>query len=280
VRRETASHKRRRGKAATSVAAEPAWETPPEFVKARRDEVHVWRACLDVQSSHVQRLALMLSADERERAERFRFQRHRDHFVAARVFLRILIGQYLQKEPDQIQFSYNPYGKPYLAQEGNHTPSFNLSHSEGLALYAVTRDREIGVDVEHVSERVDTDEVAQHHFSPSEIASIRALPQSLRQRAFFTCWTRKEAYLKAQGNGLSAALDSFSVSLKPAEPPALLNVQNDSEESSRWSFLAIDPDPGYVAAVAVEGRSPLLRCWEFPSEMQDLSVLQRNDPAA
>lgn len=266
MRRETASHKRRRGKAATSVAAEPAWETPPEFVKAWRDEVHVWRACLDVQSSHVQRLALMLSADERERAERFRFQRHRDHFVAARVFLRILIGQYLQKEPDQIQFSYNPYGKPYLAQEGNHAPSFNLSHSEGLALYAVTRDREIGVDVEHISKQIEVDSIAERFFSSREVAAFRSLPQRLRRQAFFTCWTRKEAYIKAKGEGLSTPLDKFSVSLSPGEPAMLVDVQVDPKEVSRWSLSELNPDPRYVAALAVEGHDWMLRCWELTAD--------------
>jgi 4'-phosphopantetheinyl transferase len=248
------------------------WETPLELVGLDPDEVHVWRGSLDVAPERIQSLSRTLSADERERAERFHFLRDRSRFVAGRGLLRILLGRYLQMPPDQLRFGYNSYGKPFLTNEDTFV-LFNLSHSGALALYAVTCGREIGIDVECVGEDVDIAGLGARFFSSSEIAALDSLPADQKQRAFFACWTRKEAYIKARGEGLSAALDSFSVSLKPAEPPALLNVQNDSEESSRWSFLAIDPDPGYVAAVAVEGRSPLLRCWEFPSEMQDIFVL-------
>jgi 4'-phosphopantetheinyl transferase len=256
------------------------WRTAPGVVEAQSNEVHVWRAFPDVLASCLEGLIQILSDDERERAARFYFERDRSRFIVTRAFLRILIGRYLQKAPCEIQFIYGSNGKPFVAGEKQAPLRFNLSHSHGLALYAVTRGREIGVDLECINETMNVEAIAERFFSAHEVAALKSLPQYDKQRAFFACWTRKEAYIKARGERLSVSLGGFTVSLKPAEPPALLNVQNDSEESSRWSFLAIDPDPGYVAAVAVEGRSPLLRCWEFPSEMQDLSVLQRNDPAA
>jgi 4'-phosphopantetheinyl transferase len=238
------------------------WETPLELVGLDPDEVHVWRASLDVAPERLQTLSRTLSADERERAERFHFLRDRNRFVAARGLLRILLGRYLQMPPDQLRFGYNSYGKPFLANEDTFV-RFNLSHSGVLALYAVTRGHEIGVDVEYVSEDVDTAGLGERFFSTREVAALNSLPAYQKQRAFFACWTRKEAYIKARGEGLSAALDSFSVSLKPAEPPALLNVENDPQEISRWCFQEIHPDPRYAAAVAVEGRNLLFRCLEF-----------------
>ncbi len=261
-------HKWRRANAAMSIAAEPVWGTPPDFVEARHDEVHVWRAFLDVVPSCIHKLSQVLSVDERERAERFRFQRDRRDFIVARALLRILLGHYLQREPDRIQFSYGSYGKPFLVGEDLHALRFNLSHSDGLVVYAVARGREIGIDLERISERVDTDDVAKHYFSPNEVAALRALPQSLQSRAFFSCWTRKESYLKAQGDGLSVALDSFSVSLSPDEPASLLSVKGDPGEISRWSLLELDPDAGYVAALTVEGHNWLPRYWQLPARMK------------
>jgi 4'-phosphopantetheinyl transferase len=238
------------------------WETPLELVGVDPDEVHVWRASLDVAPERIQSLGRTLSADERERAERFHFLRDRNRFVAGRGLLRILLGRYLQMPPDQLRFGYNSYGKPFLTNEDTFV-LFNLSHSGALALYAVTCGREIGIDVEYVSEDVDIAGLGARFFSTSEVAVLNSLPADQKQRAFFACWTRKEAYIKARGEGLSAALDSFSVSLNPAEPPELLNVENDPQEISRWCFQDIHADSRYAAAVAVEGRNLLFRCLEI-----------------
>lgn len=267
-----------------SGAANASWQTAPEFVEARDDEVHIWRAVLDVLPSHVENLRPILSNDERERAARFHFERDRSRFIVARAFLRILIGRYLQKTPSEIQFSYGANGKPFLDAEGDAHLRFNLSHSGGMVLYAVTRGREIGIDLECVNETMKVEAIAGRFFSAREVAGLKSLPQHEKQRAFYACWTRKEAYIKALGEGLSVSLDGFSVSLKPDEPPALLDVQGDPQESSRWRFLEIDPDPRYVAAVAVESRSPLLRCWQFPDTIQglpsSLEALRSLDPLA
>jgi 4'-phosphopantetheinyl transferase len=250
------------------IVRDPVWKNPPEFIESPDDEVHVWRASLDLARWDVDDLHRLLSADERERAGRFRFERDRDHFIVGRARLRILLGRYLGKEPGQFEFTYNSYGKPFLADEKRL--SFNLSHSHGLALYAIARGRQVGIDLEQISERVCIEEVARSYFSPTEVAAIRALPEKLRRRAFFNCWTRKEAYLKAQGNGLSITLDSFSVSLNPGEPAALLDVQTNPEETARWSLMELRPDPRYAAALAVEGRNWGLKCWELTADIQKL----------
>jgi len=247
------------------------WETPLELVGLDPDKVHVWRASLDVAPERIQSLSRTLSADERERAERFHFLRDRNRFVAGRGLLRILLGRYLEMAPDQLRFGYNSHGKPFLANEDTFV-RFNLSHSGALALYAVTCGREIGIDVEYVSEDVDIAGLGARFFSTSEVAALNSLPADQKQRAFFACWTRKEAYIKARGEGLSVALDGFSVSLSPHEPVALLEVQDNPEESSRWALIELDPGPRYAGALAVEGHDWRLKCWESTGNIQDLAT--------
>ena len=141
---------------------------------------------------------------------------------------------------------------------------FNLSHSHGKALYAVSRGREIGVDLEFIRGDLEAEQIAERFFSHSEIETLRALPLSLRKHAFFLCWTRKEAYIKARGEGLSLPLDQFDVSLIPGEPAALLSTQSDSDEALRWSLRNLTPASGYAAALATEGRDWTLSCWQWP----------------
>jgi 4'-phosphopantetheinyl transferase len=227
------------------------------------DEVHVWLASLDLEASRVKSLWRTLSADERERGLRFHFQRDREHFIVARGLLRVILGRYLNMKPSQIRFSYNRYGKPFLAGEGGGALRFNVSHSHRLALYAMTSGREIGIDLEHIRRVLDINEIAERFFSPREVAMLLALPEPLWSEAFFNCWTRKEAYIKAKGEGLSLPLDQFDVSLAPGEPAALLYTSDDSQEASRWSLQELAPSPGYVAALVVEGHDWQLKCWQW-----------------
>ena len=228
------------------------------------NEVHVWRASLDLTASHVQILQQTLAPDERARAERFYFQKDRAHFIVARGLLRVILGRYLDRPPDQLRFCYNSNGKPALAKEFNRdTLCFNLSHSHGLALFAVTRGRELGVDLERVRPHLADEQIAERFFSPREVAMLRALPTNMRTEAFFNCWTRKEAYIKARGEGLSFPLDQVDVSLAPGEPVALLSAKADPHEASRWSLQELAPGPSYAAALAVEGHDWRLRCWQW-----------------
>ena len=242
----------------------PSWETPPTQLILPRNAVHVWRASLHVSASCLRTLEGTLTADERDRAERFYFQKHREHFIAGRGLLRNILSRYLDKVPDQLRFCYNSYGKPALTEEtSTEGLCFNLSHSHGIALYALTRGREIGVDIEYFRPDVETEKLAERFFSPREAAVLRALPEHLRREGFFNCWTRKEAYIKAEGQGMSIPLSAFDVSLTPGEPAALLRSQNHPQETSRWSLQALNPDPGYAAALAVKGHDWKLKCWQW-----------------
>ena len=245
-----------------------SWRYPPERLALGDSDVHLWRASLDLTVEHIQALQRSLTPDEQVRADRFHFQRDRDRFIVARGVLRDILGRYLGVEPGHLRFRYSPFGKPALTQElGGEKLRFNLAHSNGLALYAVTRSREVGVDLEYVRAELADSEIAERFFSPREIASLGTVPRHLRKEAFFNCWTRKEAYVKARGVGLSLPLDQFDVSLIPGEPAALTTVVGDTQESGRWSLQEICPGPGYVAALAVEGASYRLKRWQWPANL-------------
>lgn len=241
------------------------WDPPSEKLSLPNDAVHVWRATLDQSASCRERFWQTLAEDERARADRFHFPRDREHFVVARGVLRAILARYLNTEPGRLSFCYSAYGKPALLKEASGDAlRFNLSHSHGLALYAVTRDRELGIDVEHLRPHLADRQIAERFFSPGEVAVLLALPQYQQREAFFHCWTRKEAYIKARGEGLSLPLDQFEVSLAPGEPAALLSTHANPSEASRWSMLELTPGPGYVGALAVEGHGWRLACWQWP----------------
>jgi 4'-phosphopantetheinyl transferase len=224
-------------------------------LRLNADEVHVWYATLDREASRMEAYRQALSPGELARADRFRFEEDRHHFIVARGLLRLILSRYLDVEPAQLRFCYGRYGKPALANGlGEGMLSFNLAHAEGLALYAVARGRQIGVDVEHIRADYPYQEVVERFFSWREQGVLRALPQRARCGAFFAGWTRKEAYLKARGEGLSLPLHEIEVTLAPREPALLLSVGGDAQEARRWALHELKPHPGYAAAVAVEGR--------------------------
>jgi 4'-phosphopantetheinyl transferase len=233
------------------------------------DEVHVWRATLDQTPTQIQSFLHNLAADEQARAERFYFEKDREHFIVARGVLRAILGCYLNRVPEGLSFCYSSHGKPALARESDgYAIRFSVSHSHGVALYAVTRGREVGIDVERIRSDLEVAEVAERFFSRREVAMLRTLPTEAQRQAFFRCWTRKEAYIKARGEGLSLPLDQFDVSLAPGEPAALLATQQDPSEASRWFLQELTPGPGYEAALAVEGHGWRLTCWQWPDPKQ------------
>jgi 4'-phosphopantetheinyl transferase len=202
-----------------------------------------------------------LSSDEKARANRFHFLRDRNSFVATRGVLRELLGRYVGRAPAGLRFDYGPQGKPSLGTESHeNTVQFNVSHSHGLALLAFARGRNLGVDVELIRPEFAADEIADRYFSPQEAMELRGLSPSLRVEAFFLCWTRKEAYIKARGEGLHIPLRSFHVSLTPGQPERL-----ESADSSHWNLHSVRPDPCYVGALVGEGRSWRLRYWDWNS---------------
>ncbi len=223
-------------------------------------EVHVWRASLEASSQRVQELSSLLAADERGRAERFHFERDRAHFIVARGLLRTLLGGYLGLEPEALLFGYGSYGKPHL--QAGHTSkelNFNVSHSHGMALLAFAWNRQLGVDIERIRPTVAGEGIAERFFSPHDVACLNALPAGLQAEGFFNCWTRKEAYIKARGEGLSLPLDQFDVSLVPGEPAALLATRIHPREVTRWSLADLEVGAGFKAALAVEGQGWTLR---------------------
>jgi 4'-phosphopantetheinyl transferase len=223
-------------------------------------DVDLWLARLDYPPTLLQNMAAALSADEVARADRFHFAQDRNRFIAARSLLRSIISRYLSCTSGEIRFAYQANGKPQLACPVSVTPNlrFNLSHSADAAVYAISRGNDVGVDIELIRPEVPWAEVAMSFFAPGEIARLYQLPAELRAVGFFNCWTRKEAYVKACGEGLSLPLDGFEVSLAPNEVPALLSA-HDPNELGRWNLFEISPPQGFAGALAIEGRPGRLR---------------------
>jgi 4'-phosphopantetheinyl transferase len=238
-------------------------DPPPDLAQAlARGEVHVWRVSLNQDGAALAVLAELLLHDERLRASRFHFRRDKDRFIAARGALRNILSRTAGLTPESIHFLYNSYGKPSLAGQVAEGLRFSVSHSHDVALIAVAQGREVGIDIEFVREDINANEIAGRFFSPSEASALRALPAHAIAIAFFDCWVRKEAFIKARGLGLSLSLQSFSVSIAPAEPSWLLS--EDESEVRRWSVVELPADEGYRAALALEGGVAELRflAWE------------------
>ena len=239
------------------------WNLPPLELTLSKSDVHVWRANLDQPAGLIQQLAEILSADEVRRAERFYFEQDRVRFIVGRGLLRTILSRYLGIAANQLQFCYSSRGKPDLVQKlGGDRLRFNLSHSQGLVLYAVTRDRAIGIDVEHIRPIAEADQIVKSFFSDYEKTVYHNLPPHQKQAAFFNCWTRKEAFIKAIGEGLSLPLDQFNVSLTPGEPARLLKIKGD-KASNQWSIQELTFDDNYASALVVEGNDWNLSCWEW-----------------
>ncbi|MBI5877499.1 MAG: 4'-phosphopantetheinyl transferase superfamily protein [Chloroflexi bacterium] len=231
------------------------WPAAPRDLRLAPGSVHVWRVALDGPLNAA--AANSLSSAERERAARFHFVRDRERYIAAHGALRAILARYLNADPAALVFAAGSYGKPYLVDQAL---SFSLSHSGEMALVGVALEHEVGVDVERVRAVADLAAVAARFFSLVELSVWRALPAPAQTVAFFACWTRKEAYMKARGEGFALPASSFDVSLAPGEPARLLAVQGDAAEAARWSLVALDAGAGYEAALAFAGPMPVIAC--------------------
>ena len=230
------------------------------------DQVHVWTASRDdATDAEVEGLRGLLTDEERRRADRFVSPLDRRRFAVGRGRLRVILGRYLDQDPESIRFAHNPQGKPSLE---SGPLRFNLAHSGSLVLFALTLGRELGVDIEAIRPDFGGEAIARRFFAPGEVASLLSLPPGDRTLAFFQGWTRKEAYIKAQGQGLSMPLDEFEVEIRPGCPARLVATRPDPLEAARWTLieLPMPTHPGYVAALCVRGQGWTLKRGDWSDE--------------
>jgi 4'-phosphopantetheinyl transferase len=243
------------------------WTSTVHPVVIDPDEVYVWLLCLNDPHATT-RLYPILSAEEKQRAAQFRFDRDRDRFIVARGGLRLILGWCLDLPPYELTFAYSAYGKPALPKGlSRHDLRFNISHSGEIAVLGVANGRELGIDIEQIRHDVDMELVATRFFSAAEQAALQEVPKNRKLDSFYACWTRKEAFIKALGQGLSLPLDSFDVSLTPGLPPQILAARSEPQPWLRWSLQEINVGPGYQACLAVEGRIGKLHMWEASMEI-------------
>ncbi len=235
------------------------WSTPSTDLNLTPGIVHVWRANLDIETTLLSQLSTYLNTGEQTRAQRFKFDKDRIHFIAARGILRHILSRYLAISPMDIDFNYGPYGKPYLAYE---TPIFfNVSHAHGYALYAFTIEQEVGIDIEFIREDFAGEEIAQRFFSIYENQKLSVIPIEQRTQAFFNCWTRKEAFIKALGDGLHFPLKDFDVSLDI--PARILTIRNDPAAAEEWSLYSLQPAPNYAGTLAIKRQILAIQQWNW-----------------
>ena len=244
-----------------------AWLSPSSPLRLDHNEVHVWRASLNTSSKELNKFEATLTEEERSRAARFIVERDQVHYIAAHGILRKLIGAYLQRGPASLRFVQGPQGKPSLRDDSDLPISFNLSHSHGIAVFAIAHDREVGIDTEFMRADVAGPRIAERYFSSQELSELHNLQEEQRTEGFFLCWTRKEAYVKAQGQGLQIPLSSFAVSLIPGAAATL-----HSDDDSRWDIESFSPHPGYVGAVVAEGKDWSARYFSWDSKHPAFSV--------
>ncbi len=258
------------------------WPFCPDAVPLAANEIHVWATTLSVASDVLENFSATLSPDEQERAQKFKFEKHRNRYIAGRGALRGILGKYFNVGPAGLRFVYSANGKPTLSGEfagaGIH---FNLAHTEDLALVAVTRIGLVGVDVEAVRPVKNVEELVARFFSPRENELFQKVSDHEKPAAFFNLWTRKEALLKATGEGITRSLSLVEVSFLPGETARLIAVSGDEKAAGEWWMRAFSPANGFVGAVAVQwgtfniqhstsniqlgnaGESLSVRCWQW-----------------
>ena len=242
---------------------EEIWKEPPASIQLSADEIHLWRVDLGSNAIGNSPKECLLSDDEIARAKKFHFSRDKDSFVRARAALKCILARYVPYLPNRIRFFYKPNGKPeLLATQNNIGLNFNLSHSGDFAIIGVTLGRRIGVDVERYR-TLEFLEIARRYFSSSESRQLTALPPNELQNNFFACWTRKEAFLKALGEGIGVLLPHVSVTVAQFESPKLIEFQGNADASLRWSLADTQVSDGYAAALAFENGPVTIRNYIF-----------------
>lgn len=241
------------------------WTAPPSDVPPLDvADIHVWRFTLDVSLAEEEALAPLLSAREHERAAGIRLEVHQKRYIAGHGRLRQVLARYVERAPEAIEFGRHPRGKPFIvATQNARGVHFNFSHTANTGLVAVASKRPLGVDVEQHRSDTDMELIARRQFSPGEQARLMSLPLAERRIAFYECWTRKEAYLKAIGDGIAGGLQGFEVSFLANEAPALLRAKAGPEECKRWAVVPVNAGAGLSAACIVERPVERVFGWDF-----------------
>ncbi len=226
--------------------------------------IDVWRVKLNLDDFDMNVLKCILSDDEQNRANSYKFFQPRKLFILARVRLRQILSLYTDLLPERLVFSYSPQGKPNLVNSGgNGNITFNMSHSGEISVYAVSLNRNIGIDIEKPDKKVDFESLAKKYFSSGEYETIMELPEGEKQKAFYRCWTRKEAYIKGKGTGIAQLLDKVAVSCAPGEPAGLLSNRQEPEDVQKWSIEDLKEEAPYIGALAYEGKGAEIRYFTY-----------------
>ncbi len=233
-----------------------------------KHEVHLWKIRVNDFKIHLDYLQNLLTEDENKRAQKFRFKKDYNCYIVARGCLRILLSRYCKKKPNTIQFHYSDNNKPFVKQYPHI--KFNVSHSGGVIIIGFTKDYEIGVDVEKLNLNLNHEEIATSFFSAEEINELTKLSIANRPQGFFNCWTRKEAFIKAEGSGLSFPLDQFVVSLDKENHAELLATKWDLNEKSKWFLKPFSPYKNYIGAIAIKGEINHVQWYDFKEKHQSL----------
>lgn len=244
--------------------SDDVWQNPLCLPSLDNDQVHIWRANLNLSNVAIQHLATFLSNDEIARANKFYFPEHKRRFIVARGILRQLLSNYLNISPKKIEFDYGDRGKPQLSKSSNNSLQFNVSHSQEYALFGFASDRLIGVDIEYLREMPDAIKIARRFFSPPEFQLIASLDDQQQQKVFFKLWTAKEAYLKALGTGLAGSLNSIEISFEDDN----LLITEGTAILDNWFICSYIPADNYVAAMAIDKKitKQQIRFWNAPAK--------------
>ena len=245
------------------ASVEIPWTKSSSGITPTNDEAHVWCVNLDLPPSATSELFKILTPDEQQRADQYKFERGRTRFITARSMLRRLLGNALQQDPSALTFRYTERGKPELTVAGEGQLRFNVSHSDALALIALTRSHAVGVDLERIRPVTYVREIADRFFTDRESAALALLPEAEQTTAFFNLWTRKEAWLKATGDGIAEALKRVEVSFLPAEPACILDIAGSPKGATEWTLMDLKPAEGFTGALAVQAKDLNVLCRQW-----------------
>jgi len=246
----------------SAIIANDNWKRTTAAPSLNDGEIDLWCFDLDRDPVLVGPLFELLSDDERMRADKYVFAKDRTQFIVCRATLRKILGGYLAVSPHQIRFSAGHFGKPSLSEHND--VRFNVSHSHGLAVIAVAQSREVGVDIEYISLDFDVMSVAPRLFSAAECSEMRSLSPAARAIKFFEGWTRKEALLKAIGDGLSSSDEIQSVASLIGKDIVYRSV--DGDKVTDWSVTSFEIQEDFKASLAVEKEIGTIRLWQYSDE--------------